>query len=73
MIQQNLIEELDNEIARKESLRARALVSEHLRKLSLNNLYVVDSLDEMLEISIKLYEAAKIVFPFEKYNPHNQV
>ena len=53
LIQMDLIPELDDPIARKESLRARALVSEHLRKLRLSNLYVVDTLEEMLEISIK--------------------
>lgn len=71
MIQMELAPELDNAVARKESLRARALVSEHLRSLRLSNLYVVDSLEELLDISINLYRAAEITFPLEKYNPHN--
>jgi hypothetical protein len=72
MIQKDLAPELDDPIARKESLRARSLVFQHLRKLRLSNLYVVEKLDEMLDISIQLYRAAEIVFPLEKYNPHNK-
>lgn len=71
MIQMDLSPELNDPIARKESLRARALVYEHLRKLRLSNLYVVTSLEEMLEISISLYRAAEITFPLEAFNPHN--
>jgi len=71
MIQNDLATELNDPIARKESLRARALVFQHLRKLRLSNLYVVESLEEMLEISIQLYRAAEITFPLEKFNPHN--
>lgn len=71
MIQMDLIPELSDPVARKESLRARALVSEHLRKLRLSNLYVVETFEEMLEISISLYRAAEITFPLERFNPHN--
>lgn len=71
LIDMNLVPELVDPTARKESLRARALVSEHLRKLRLSNLYVVDSLEAMLKISIILYRAAEITFPLEKFNPHN--
>lgn len=56
----------------KDSLRSRALVSKHLEKLSLSNLYVVSSLEEMLEVSVRLYEAAKIRVPLQKFNPHNK-
>lgn len=71
MIQKDLLPELDDPIARKESLRARALVYEHLRALRLSNLYVVETLEEMLDISIALYNAAAITFPLERFNPHN--
>lgn len=71
MIQMDLVSELADPVACKESLRARALVSEHLRKLRLSNLYVVETLDQMMELSISLYRAAEITFPLEKYNPHN--
>lgn len=72
MINMELDIELDDKVARKESIRARALVLEHLRKLRLSNLYLVDNLDEMLAVSIELHRAAKIVAPFEKFNPHNK-
>jgi hypothetical protein len=70
MIQKDLKPELDDPIARKESLRARALVFQHLRKLQLSNLYVVESLEEMFDASVQLYRAAEIIYPLEKYNPH---
>lgn len=70
MIEQDLDPNLNDAVARKESLRARALVKEHLRKLRLKNVYIVDTLGEMLEISISLHKAAEIKSPLEKYNPH---
>ena len=57
-IDMTLAPDLDNAVARKESLRARALVREHLKKLRLSNLYLVDSLSEMFEVSLALYRAA---------------
>lgn len=69
-IEQRLDDCLDNAVVRKESLRARALVMEHLRKLRLGNLYVVDSLEEMLEVSITLFRAAALREPLKKFNPH---
>lgn len=60
MVEQGLEEDLmKNEIVAKESLRARALVTQHLKKLKLSNVYIVDSLKKMLKISIELYEAEK--------------
>ncbi|MBT4941670.1 MAG: hypothetical protein HOL80_01040 [Candidatus Magasanikbacteria bacterium] len=70
MIEQELDDNLEDAVARKESLRARALVKEHLKKLRLSNLYVVDSLQEMLEVSVTLYRAAEMRAPLGKYNPH---
>jgi len=72
MIQQELLPELNNEVACKESLRARALVAEHLKRLRLKNLYVVDTLEQMLDVSIKLFEVAKLQEPLAVYNPHNK-
>lgn len=72
MIDQSLAPELDNEVARKESLRARAIVQQHLKKLRLRNVYVVDTLEEMYSISIDLYKAAGMREPLAKYNPHNR-
>lgn len=72
LIAQSLDDALDNAVARKESLRARALVKEHLKKLRLANLYVVDTLDEMLEISITLFRAAEMREPLRRFNPHEK-
>jgi hypothetical protein len=72
MIEMDLDPSLNDEVARKESLRARALVLQHLKKLRLGNLYVVDTLEEMLAAGIELYRAAEIRSKFEKYNPHNR-
>ncbi len=51
--------EPDNEVARKESLRARKLTATHLANNASPNVFVVSSLDEMLETSIALYGIAK--------------
>jgi hypothetical protein len=72
LISQTLDDTLDNPTARKESLRARALVKQHLRKLRLKNVYIVDTLEEMSELSIDLYAAAKIKAPLSRYNPQNK-
>lgn len=72
LIEPTLDISLDNAVARKESLRSRALVGEHLRKLRLTNLYVVDTLDQMLAVSLKLHEAAVLRAPLAMFNPHNR-
>lgn len=71
MIQEDLNPELNDPIAREESLRARVLVLEHLRHLRLSNLYIVDTLEEMLDISLKLYQDVEITASLEKFNPHH--
>lgn len=73
MIEQSLVPELDNLVARQESLRARAIVQQHLKKLRLRNVFVVDTLEEMFDISIQLYKAAQLKEPLAKYNPHATV
>ncbi len=73
LIVMELDSRLDNEVARKESLRSRALVKQHLKKLRLSNLYLVDSLEEMLAISLKLHEAVSLTEPLKRYNPHNRI
>jgi len=72
MIEMDLLEHLTDEVARKESLRARALVKQHLKKLRLSNVYLVDTLEEMLEVSLQLHEAAKLKVPLLKFNPQNR-
>jgi len=72
MIAQDLQPKLKEEpLMAKESLRARALVSVHLRKLEMSNLYLVDTLDEMLEASLILHKAATLRETLAKYNPQN--
>ena len=60
-IDQKLDEHLvaDNPVLAKESFRARALVGQHLKKLKLANLYIVDSLVDMLKLSLRLYRMAE--------------
>lgn len=69
LINKDLDASLDNAVARKESIRARALVKQHLKKLRLKNVYLVETLEEMLELSIALYRAVEIREPFSRYNP----
>src|SRR3989344_4170746 len=56
MVDRDLHEALksENPLAAKESIRQRALVKQHLKKLRLPNVYLVDTLEEMLDVSIRL-------------------
>ena len=45
----------------KESCRSRALVRAHLNKVSLPNVFFVDTLDQMLTVSLKLNKAVEIL------------
>jgi hypothetical protein len=45
-----------SEILAKESLRARALVLEHAKALNLSSLFIVNSLQNMLDLSIELFK-----------------
>lgn len=69
MIENELIPELmeDKERA-KESLRARALVLQHLKKLNLPNVYLVDKLTDMLDISTTLYHSNKVRSEVSKFS-----
>jgi hypothetical protein len=70
MIEQRLDDKLmENAVAAKESLRARALVQQHLKKLRLSNVYVVNDLATMLEVSLQLYAAEKLLRGLSGYNP----
>lgn len=53
----------------RESLRTRAIV-QHLVQLCLQNVYVVDSLEEMFRTSVTLWDAAKLRWPLRRHNPH---
>lgn len=67
LIEQKLDDSITDPPIRKESLRARALVLQHLKKLALGNVYLVETLEEMLEISVTLYRAAEMREPFKKF------
>ena len=69
----SILQELSDPIARKESLRARALVNEHLRKLRLPNVYLVDSLTVMLDVILRLYPGAVLRQELSVFNPHNKM
>lgn len=62
LIHQDLEQELkdENPTMAKESLRARALVTQHLKKQNLANLYVVSTIEEMLQVSVTLWESHQI-------------
>ena len=53
----------------KASLRARRLVLAHLKKLRLDRVYVVDTMDELMAVSLKLYHCAVIREEIRQYNP----
>lgn len=55
-----------NPVAAKESLRARALVLAHLKKQRLSNLYLVPTLQDMLEVSVSLFKAAQVAYPLRQ-------
>ncbi|MES2971056.1 MAG: hypothetical protein V4702_01915 [Patescibacteria group bacterium] len=70
MIAPDLDVSLDDTVARQESIRARKLSATHLERQESPNVFVVDSLDEMVETSVVLYEAAvKIVYLVKEHNP----
>ena len=50
----------ENPTAAKESTNSRAIVAAHLKKLDHPNVFVVDSLEEMLNISVNLYKVIEM-------------
>jgi hypothetical protein len=58
-IEMELHERLTDPDRCKASLRARKLVLGHLEEVAASNIYVVRSIDEMLDVSIKLYQSHK--------------
>lgn len=56
LIDDEVKEELRADAARaKDSKRGRALVKGHLKELKAPNIYIVDSLEQMLDVSLKLH------------------
>ena len=67
-IEMDLSEQLTDEVAFKESIRARKLASTHLANNASPNVFVVSSLDEMLETSITLFGVAKSLVELGRSN-----
>lgn len=68
---------MENQTMAMESLRARALVRRHLLKLPYTNLYIVDTLLEMRDLSIMLYQTQRIAqenlkIYQDRFNPRNR-
>lgn len=73
MIEDVLIDELMEDADRaKESLRARALVKQHLKAQNLPNVYLVDTLEDMLHISMTLYKANLMKSEIEHFSIKNK-
>lgn len=69
LIDQTLDQNLMESPEAKASLRARKLVLAHVKKLCLDRVYVVDTMDELLTVSLKLYHCAVIRSELRRYNP----
>ena len=59
--------DIEDEAVKKESIRARALVMAHLKKLKYPNVYLVENLSDMLDLSLKLHAIEVIRKGFDKY------
>jgi hypothetical protein len=70
-ISDTLDDHLNDPTLRKESLKARALVGQHLLKLRLSNLYIVNSLNQMFAISLELHKIAQVRSLLSKFRPRN--
>jgi len=69
MIDMNLSEELMKDANRaKESLRARALVKQHLKAQKLPNVYLVENLEDMKEVAITLFNSNQIKNKINKFS-----
>ena len=61
LIDQGLTPKLmEDEKMAKESLRARALVKEHLISLNIDNIYLVETLSQMTKVALILYQTRSL-------------
>lgn len=67
LIDDYLNDDLDDLLAREQSLRMRHLVRNHLFEQKLDNLYFVNTLEEMLKVSKVLYRSELIKKEVDKY------
>ncbi len=58
---------MEDSRAAKDSIRARALVKQHLISLNIDNIYLVETLQEMLDISLRLCQARIIKDGIKNY------
>ena len=73
MIDAELDPALDNPEARASSLASRARVRAYLARIAAPNVFMVDSLERMLEVSIDLYGVASRILEFSRsYSPAYQ-
>ena len=72
MIEPMLDRELDDPILREHSLKMRALVREHVMTLRLDNVYLVDTFEQMLTTSLALHEVARLREKIRRYNPKHR-
>jgi hypothetical protein len=54
------VKEEFGEVMVKESLRGRALILQHIKKVNLANVYLVDNLQDMLKVTLRLREISVI-------------
>lgn len=73
LIESELDEKLADVASIKESLKARNLVRAHILEGKYSNVYLVDTLEQMLEVSLVLHEIARKRESIEGYNPHRKV
>lgn len=59
-VDETLTERFGEDISRK-SQNSRKIVQEHLKKIDHSHVYVVNNLDDMLEISLELYKACESI------------
>lgn len=69
MVDKDVKEELKvaDPVLAKESMRSRALVRAHLSRIARNNVYVVNSLEEMMEVSLELYKVHQTLEKIQTY------
>jgi len=69
MIDMKLTDELMKDKDRaKESLRARALVKQHLKAQNLPNVYLVENLDDMFEVAFTIFKSNEIKDTIKKFS-----
>lgn len=67
LIDDYLNKKLDDCNLVNESLKNRSLVKNHLLKLNMSNIYLVDNLNQMLDVSLVLYKSENIKNNISKY------